>query len=232
MKSVLIVDDRPLTLYAISGLLRADNPELNVYASASLADVPALLAKAGETRPVVFLNIRMQGGRGMQVLEDLCRQDALVVAIASDACTRTARQCAQLGAAGLIEDSASVETYTIVTKLIFSGGSYFPLELRRPGNDAATKEASSTLTARQLDVLNLVSAGRPNKVIAVTLELTEGTVKNYVSSLLRHYGVNSRAQLILRLRDDVHGAPAQRHYLDRTGYESGYAIRSNDEVRP
>jgi DNA-binding NarL/FixJ family response regulator len=55
------------------------------------------------------------------------------------------------------------------------------------------------LSARELEVARMVAAGAANREIAARLFITEGTVKNHVSSMLRKLGLRDRTQLALRL---------------------------------
>lgn len=57
------------------------------------------------------------------------------------------------------------------------------------------------LTARQKDVMQLVMAGYSNKRIANSLNLSYGTVKNYMFDLMRKFGVTSRLELAIRCRE-------------------------------
>jgi DNA-binding NarL/FixJ family response regulator len=56
------------------------------------------------------------------------------------------------------------------------------------------------LSARQAEVIDYLLAGHSNREIADATSLSEGTVKNLVSTLLLLFGVRSRAQLISQLR--------------------------------
>ena len=55
----------------------------------------------------------------------------------------------------------------------------------------------SPLSPRELQVLELVAAGRTNKEIAVQLDISNQTVKNHVSSILRKLAVNDRTQAVV-----------------------------------
>jgi DNA-binding NarL/FixJ family response regulator len=55
----------------------------------------------------------------------------------------------------------------------------------------------SELTSRELDVLRLVAAGKPNKQIAADLEISERTARTHVSRILRKLGLSSRTQAAL-----------------------------------
>jgi DNA-binding NarL/FixJ family response regulator len=54
------------------------------------------------------------------------------------------------------------------------------------------------LSARELEILRLISRGCSNREIAEALTITEGTVKNYVSNILSKMGVRDRARAVLK----------------------------------
>jgi len=67
-------------------------------------------------------------------------------------------------------------------------------------SEVSAKKQSSPLeelTSRELDILKLIASGRSNKEIANDLNLTEGTVKGYVSNVLAKLGVQDRTQAAL-----------------------------------
>lgn len=57
-------------------------------------------------------------------------------------------------------------------------------------------ERSKSLTPRELEIVGLIAQGLPNKVIAVTLSMTEQTVKNHVTSILEHLGARNRVHAV------------------------------------
>ncbi len=63
--------------------------------------------------------------------------------------------------------------------------------------DEDTQSIFSPLSPRELEVLELVAAGRTNKEIALRLEISNQTVKNHVSSILRKLAVNDRTQAVV-----------------------------------
>lgn len=67
--------------------------------------------------------------------------------------------------------------------------------------DNEKEKLLSTLTPRELEVAKHVLEGKTNKDIAKDMFVTEGTVKNYVSKILEKFKLNSRAELIVILRN-------------------------------
>ena len=100
------------------------------------------------------------------------------------------------GADGFLPKSASGEDILEAITCALSGLPCFPA-----GSGAAQTQArapgAATLTARQLDVLRLLCAGKPNKVIARDLGLSENTVRVHVAAIFAQLGVNSRSAALL-----------------------------------
>lgn len=68
---------------------------------------------------------------------------------------------------------------------------------RQMVGDEDTQSIYSPLSPRELEVLELVAAGRSNKEIATQLDISNQTVKNHVSSILRKLAVNDRTQAVV-----------------------------------
>jgi len=61
-------------------------------------------------------------------------------------------------------------------------------------------DPEQTLSTREIEIARLMVRGASNREIADTLCLTEGTVKNYISSIYSKFGTNDRSQVISRLK--------------------------------
>ena len=66
---------------------------------------------------------------------------------------------------------------------------------------ATVAERMKALTPQQHNILGLIVAGKPNKIIAYELDIAETTVKAHVTLILRKLGVFSRTQAVLAARD-------------------------------
>ena len=73
--------------------------------------------------------------------------------------------------------------------------------LQRQPQDFEQVNSPEALTQRELDVLRYMAGGYSNREIASAIHLTEGTVKNHVSSILSKFGVRDRTRAVLKAMD-------------------------------
>jgi DNA-binding NarL/FixJ family response regulator len=204
MKKILIVDDHPVVLSAITSVLSSALPDIAIQCVSSAVELKTLLdtenAQCCETTYLMaFVDLNLPDANGVDLIKKLCANYGVpVVAMSGDANPDRIHACVNSGAAGFIDKTSKMGIFPAAVSLILSGGKFFPPEyLNGNAVNAANDSPASTLTARQRDVLDLLLAGKPNKIIAASLGLTEGTVKNHVCVLLDTFKVNSRSQLIL-----------------------------------
>ncbi|WP_157995343.1 LuxR C-terminal-related transcriptional regulator [Peristeroidobacter soli] len=134
------------------------------------------------------------------------------------------------GAAGVIPRRTPLSIVAIAIELMIAGGVYLPPQFATLLNGrAAAGEPESTakrspgeLTGRQQAILDLLAGGASNKEIAIRLQLSVGTVKNYVSGLLRMMQMPTRNRLVAHLRQRVGGAPAQQWSSNRAELLRGW----------
>jgi DNA-binding NarL/FixJ family response regulator len=89
-------------------------------------------------------------------------------------------------------------------RLVLSGGTYLPREIMSASKPAAAPLAAprsgrlkdTGLTPRQVEVLELLVAGAPNKAICRALNLSEGTVKTHIQAIFKALEVTSRVQAV------------------------------------
>ena len=75
---------------------------------------------------------------------------------------------------------------------------------------AAAAELISDLTARELEVLELIAQGHDNRTISKTLGISERTARNHASGVFSKLGVGSRAQAIVLAREAGLGRDIER----------------------
>ncbi|MGH2538220.1 MAG: response regulator [Candidatus Promineifilaceae bacterium] len=208
---VLLVDDQRLMRDGLHTLLELE-PDIEVAGEAEDGR-QALGAYARLSPNVVLMDIRMPNLDGVEATRRLCRDDPsarvlILTTFDDDAYVLEGLRAGALGY--LLKDAsgrelaAAVRAVAAGNVLIGPGVAHKVLsELARtpPAGPAAEGPPAAGLTERELEVLRLLAAGRNNAEIAGRLFLAEGTVKNYVTSILHKLGVRDRTQAALRGRE-------------------------------
>jgi DNA-binding NarL/FixJ family response regulator len=197
-KKLLIVDDHEIIRVGLRLML--ESTDIEVAAEATNA-AEALSAVEKATPDVVLMDIRMEGGDGLNTLGRLKLDHPtlpIVLFSAYDNPTYIARAVA-LGAAGYVLKSASKERLVEALNIAIAGESAWTREeLRRVTGALATprlnQDIEVPLTQRESEVLRQMALGLTNKEIATMLGISYETVKEHVQHILRKVGVTDRTQ--------------------------------------
>lgn len=198
---VLIVDDHEIVREGLRTVLMQER-EVEVVGEA--ADGERALALSRSLSPdVVLMDLVMPGVDGLTALKrirEACPHTQVVVLtnLASD---QTVRDAIANGAVGyLLKDVMKSELMQAIRNAQLGRPSLHPeaqRHLMRRVSTPAERNAADDLTPRERTVLERIAHGRSNKQIAAELQLTEGTVKGYVSAVLDKLGVDDRTQAAL-----------------------------------
>lgn len=191
---LLLVDDHTLFRTGLR-LIVQDHPGVGAIDEAgSIAQACALAPRGVD---LVLLDIQMPGMNGLDGVRPLREAfpQARIVLVSASVAPDAVREARARGADGFLPKSASGEDILEAISLTLAGQPCFPAA-NTPAPPPAG-QPSPTLTARQLDVLNLLCAGKPNKVIARDLGLSENTVRVHVTAIFAQLGVNSRSAALL-----------------------------------
>lgn len=191
---VIIADDHPLFRSALAHAVGKVWPDAAIIEASSAAEARAALAAGGTE--ALLLDLHMADSSGLSVLMDL-RQDypalPIVIVSASEE-PRVAAAAAQLGAAGFIPKSCSLDAIREALGSVRDGDGSFPDG--EPQDDVDLARIAS-LTPAQRRILAAIRQGLLNKQIAYELTISEATVKAHITAILRKLGVNSRTQAVL-----------------------------------
>ncbi len=195
---VLIVDDHEVVRVGLKQVFK----ESGIEVCGEAATAAEALKLVESSKPdVVLLDIRMEGGDGLNTLGriKLDHQDLPILLFSAyDNPTYVARAVA-LGAAGYVVKDASRERLIECVETAARGESAWTREeLRRVTGALATPRLSGDievpLTQRESEVLRQMALGLTNKEIAKTLGISYETVKEHVQHILRKIGVSDRTQ--------------------------------------
>jgi DNA-binding NarL/FixJ family response regulator len=184
---VAIVDDHPVVREGTAALL-ADVPGLCIAGTAgSLEDSAALLDPGAVD--VLLLDIRLGSQSGLELLRSggSGRLPAIVVLTAYDY-PQYAAAALRLGAAGFVLKTAPIADLVSAIRTAAAGGLAFGV---RPG-------PAAILTARERDVVALVTEGRSNDEIGALLGISSKTVEAHLRRLFDRLGLQSRTELATR----------------------------------
>lgn len=197
----MLVDDHEVVRLGLKALIDR-HPDMEVIAEAATA--AEAVAKAVAHKPdVVVMDIRLPGASGIDACRDITDQlpDAKVIMLTSYAEDEMLFAAIRAGAAGYVLKQAGGQDLIRALETVTRGDSLLDpaltervfTEVRRAARQLES-EAFSKLSEQERKVLALVADGQTNREIAQNLHLGEGTVRNYVSSILSKLGVSNRAE--------------------------------------
>ena len=192
---ILVVDDHEVVRLGLRALLE-QHPGFDVVAEAATAR-EALEKTSLHNPDVVVMDIRLKGGSGIEACQEISANypDAKVIMLTSYAEDEMLFSAIRAGAAGYVLKQIGGQDLVRAIEAVGRGEALLdPAVTQRVFQEvrkAAREEEASAfaeLTQQEMHVLQLVSEGRTNRQIAEMLFLGEGTVRNYVSSILSKLG--------------------------------------------
>lgn len=197
--SVLVVDDHPLLREAIAARLTQMGAG-TVHEAATVAEARARATATGPC-DLAILDLGLPDGSGIELVTELRAQGwPRIVVLASSDDPYAVRSAFQSGAQAYLLKSASPVVVTDGVRRVLDGGVYADPSVapvlatgtRVPGTDNTPRE----LSAREVEVLQLVADGQSNKEIGEGLNLSALTVKSHLSRIGRKLGTGDRAQMV------------------------------------
>jgi two-component system response regulator DevR len=216
---VLIVEHDRILFEGLVSIL-GDQEGLEVLGVASSA--ADAVDKSMHLRPdLVLTGVRFPDGDGAQICERIRSRlpNTAVLFLSADASQATIEHAVMAGAAGYVSTEISVAELVDDIKRLADGellvtASTIARMLRQGEIQPTDPDApfAPELTARELEIVNLLASGRDNIAIAAELEIEPATVRGNVRSLLEKLGGHSKAQAVdsarrMGLVDDPAGAP-------------------------
>ncbi|WP_299178983.1 response regulator transcription factor [uncultured Neptuniibacter sp.] len=209
MYKILIADDHPLFREAIINVIENSFTGCQTLETEDLESALDI-AQNEDDLDLILLDLNMPGMNGLNGLITL-RNDlptVPVVIVSAEEDKQIVLQAITYGAVGFITKSSPRDQMTQALEQILAGNVYLPSDIirssqpdnrrnHRKDDNQIPPELLSSLTRRQLLVLERMSKGESNKQIAYNLNIAETTVKAHVSAILRKLGVHNRIQAVL-----------------------------------
>jgi DNA-binding NarL/FixJ family response regulator len=198
---IMLVDDHEVVRLGLKSLLEHHQGFEVVAEAGSAAEA---VEKALTFKPdVILMDIRLPGASGIDACQEIIQEnpDTKVIMLTSYAEDEMLFSAIRAGAAGYVLKQIGSEDLVRAIEAVGRGEALLdPSVTQRVFQEvrkAAREEEASAfadLTQQEMHVLQLVAEGRTNRQIAEALYLGEGTVRNYVSSILSKLNVRNRAE--------------------------------------
>ena len=195
----MIVDDDKLVVLSLKTILEAD-PSIEVCATGYDGRDATWLYKTAKP-DILLMDIRMEGMSGLDAAEEILTQEkeAKILFLTTFSDDEYIVKALNIGAKGYILKQ-DFEGIVPALKAVYGGQSVF-------GGDIVSKipvlmqskeefdYSHYDITEKEQSMIELVAEGLSNKEIAEKLFLSEGTVRNYISTVLEKLGLRDRTQL-------------------------------------
>ncbi|HYH03171.1 MAG TPA: response regulator transcription factor [Bacillota bacterium] len=204
---VMIVDDHPLVRQGLKQILSFQE-ELEIVGEAQHGD--EVVERALALQPdVILLDINLPGKNGIELTGELKAKmpEVNVLVLTVDTEQVHVHKIIKAGALGYLLKDVDPDTLTEAIKAVARGDAYIqPCLLSRllcEFRQMDDREPQSLppgqfgLTQRELEIINYIACGQTNKEIAEKLFISEKTVKNHVSSILRKMALDDRTQVAI-----------------------------------
>jgi DNA-binding NarL/FixJ family response regulator len=209
---ILIVDDHALFRVGIRGIL-AQEPDLEVVAEAD--DSRSAMEAALATNPdVILMDLSLPAPGGIETTQRVKRElpASAIVVLSTDEDEDALFEAIKAGAAAFIlKDVAPEDLVMIIRRVsageflindkVFSKPAVASRVLKEFRDLAIYGQQDvpifAPLSPREIEILDNIAQGMTNKQVAYALSISEQTVKNHMSSILRKLSVNDRTQAVV-----------------------------------
>jgi DNA-binding NarL/FixJ family response regulator len=191
---ILTVDDHQLLREGIAAVLESQE-DMTLVAQAS--NGREAVESFRRLRPdVTLMDLRMPDMSGIEAITAIRAEfpDARIIVLTTYAGDAQAAAALKAGAVGYLLKSLVRKELLETIRAVHSGKRRVPPEI---ATEIAEHVADDALTGREVEVLRRVAAGKSNKLIAVELDISEGTVKTHMKSILPKLDASDRTHAVM-----------------------------------
>ena len=210
---IMVADDHALVRGGLVQLVKLVEENVEIVEANDFKQTLEYL-KEGIPVDLLLLDLLMPGMSGMEGIKKICKDwpEVPVIVVSAREHVAAIRSALAAGAMGYIPKTSSPDVMMSAIKLVLSGGVYVPPHVlgTSSSNDDPIQERAyaaesfgnsleqgyAQLTPRQLEVLELMALGKPNRDIANDLGLNVGTVKMHSSRIFKTLNVQNRTEAV------------------------------------
>ena len=210
---ILVADDHELFLKGLELIIHDTYPEAKMFFAKDYQEEFQIIAQHQDLN-LILTDLAMPGSKWLEAIQKIheAAPETPIIILSAVFDKEIVQKTIELGAAGYIPKTSSNAVILSAINLVLSGGVYIPVELLNGTNknefdllkqvenieqEKDVQEKVKILSPRQIDVLKLIADGKSNKQIAYELGLTEGTIKLYVTAILKILNVYNRTGAVV-----------------------------------
>lgn len=198
--SIALIDDHPILRQGMVASFQTE-PRLSVVAEGS-SSIEALEIAKVHCPDIMILDLGIPGG-GLEALKQITIEYPSVRCIILTVCDdpQTAIAAMKSGAQGYILKGVGARELKAAILTVYNNESFispeFASKLVLAAQAGDGLKFDSGLSHRETQILTEVQNGATNKMVAVKLNISEKTVKHYMSSIMQKYGVANRVSAVM-----------------------------------
>lgn len=192
---IIIVDDDPLVVKSLKTIVESSGITVLGIGHSGLEAIDLYKTLSPD---VVLMDIRMNDMTGIEATKEILQidKDAKILLITTFQDDEYISEALSLGSKGYILKQ-NIDSIIPSINAVHSGNMVFDSKIVSSIKRYREKDIDGELSDREIDILVLVANGLNNKEIANELYLSEGTVRNYISTMLDKLSLRDRTQLAI-----------------------------------
>lgn len=190
---IMVIDDQAVVRQGFVALINTV-PDMEVIAEGINGQQAIDLFKQ-HTPDVTLIDLRMPVVGGVEAITAIRHNfpEARLIVLTTYDGDEDIYRSLQAGARGYLLKDVFFEELETAIRAVHGGSRHIPAAIAMR---LAERMASSDLTSREMEVLELIVRGQSNKEIGVSLRISEATVKSHINNILSKLGVTDRTQAV------------------------------------
>ena len=200
MKKLLLADDHGIVRMGTSNVIKQKFPDVTVLQAQDVEKATEIIND--QIIDFAIIDIKMPGGSSIDLVKEIkeLQPKAKILMFSGLNEDQYGQRFLKLGVNGFLSKHEAVEEVITAIELINSGETYVSSDLAKKMKEGS-KSTIDNLSARELEIISLMSEGMGNLEISKELDLKTSTVSTYKKRVMEKFNVSNSVELIDKYRD-------------------------------